>query len=357
MKSRNKSKMRKSTKYMLISISIILLILSLSGFIQNVLNRNTNTITKTKEIYKYTNKFNYDYKIKLIKNNYMTEEDLENKNLTYVTDLIDNIDLNLNYEYIADKSAPLDCTYSVTGKMQAVYVKNGEELKVWEKEEVLLNEKTLNEVNTNLKINENIKLDLKDKNELINNFKQQLGMSLISKYTVNLNIKVKTNVEGKEVINEIKPVLNIDLAEKTTSITGENNIRNTQYISKEYKETKQFNISESILYIVMAIVAVILYKYAAKAKVANTVRNEYKYELNRILKLCQDRIVEISMKPNDSGLEIIFVKDFGEIVKVSEELFKPILYYNEKNNEEAYFSVMSEKSVYRYILNNKQKYN
>ena len=32
------------------------------------------------------------------------------------------------------------------------------------------------------------------------------------------------------------------------------------------------------------------------------------------------------------------------------ELFKPILYYNAKENEEAWFSVMSGKTSYRYVL-------
>ena len=43
-------------------------------------------------------------------------------------------------------------------------------------------------------------------------------------------------------------------------------------------------------------------------------------------------------------------KDFGEIFKVSEELFKPILYYNAIENEEAWFSVMSGKTSYRFVL-------
>ena len=42
----------------------------------------------------------------------------------------------------------------------------------------------------------------------------------------------------------------------------------------------------------------------------------------------------------------------GEIVKISEELFKPILYYLDNQKEEAYFSVMTGNNIYRYILKN-----
>ena len=71
--------------------------------------------------------------------------------------------------------------------------------------------------------------------------------------------------------------------------------------------------------------------------------------MNRILRLCQDKIVKVSTRPEVTG-NIVVVRDFGEIVKLSEELFKPILYYMDTETEEAWFSVMSNNVTYRYIL-------
>ena len=185
---------------------------------------------------------------------------------------------------------------------------------------------------------------------MIDNFKQQLGMSIDAKYTVKLKIKVSTQVEGKEIEDELTPFINIDLAEKTTKISGENNIENSEYISKEYNITEKSNILALFIDIVLIIIAIFVLRYVSKFKIANVVRNEYKYELNRILKICQDKIVQVSSRPNDEEIEVVYVKDFGEIFKVSEELFKPILYYNAKENEEAWFSVMSGKTSYRFVL-------
>lgn len=342
------NKIRRSTKYTIVIFSIVLMLFSLANFIKCL--QQENMVTATKQIYKYTNKFNYDYKINLITNKYMTNNEIEDKNFAYVTDLIDNIELNLNYDYTADKDSEIKSTYSIIGKMQAVYTKNGEEQKIWEKEETLLQEKNLSSTSNNFSINEKLTLDLKDKNDLINSFKQQLGMTIDAKYTVTLRINTSTNIEGKEVTNETKPVINIDLAEKTTKITGENNTTNTEYISKEYKISKESNLVRIIFYLILAIIGLVMLIYALKADVANTVRNEFKLELNRILRICQDKIVKVSTKPSDENVEVVIVKDFGEIVKVSEELFKPILYYGEKDKEEAWFSVVSGKTTYRYIL-------
>ena len=348
MKTRVKNKMRKSTKYVTIVVSIIVLIFSFINFIRTMQKENMKTYTK--EIYKYTNKYNYDYKINLIDNKYMNNEEVKDKNLAYVTDLIDNIKLDLNYDYSANKNSEIKCTYSVVGLMQAVYTKNGEEQKIWDKEETILKEKTIDSASDSIQIKEKLKLDLKEKNNLINNFKQQLGMTIEAKYTVKLKIKVTTSIEGKEVIDELEPFINIDLAEKTTKLKGENNIENTEFISKEYKVTQKSSMFRMVIDIVLMVIAVLALRYVSKSKVANVVRNEYKYELNRILKICQDKIVQVSTKPNDEEIEVVYVKDFGEIFKVSEELFKPILYYNAIENEEAWFSVMSGKTSYRFVL-------
>ena len=161
MKTKFKNKMRKSTKYGVTIVSIIVLIFSFINFIKTMQKENMKTFTK--EIYKYTNKYSYDYKVNLISNKYMTNEEIKDKNLAYVTDLIDNIKLELNYDYIANKNSEIKCTYSVVGLMQAVYTKNGEEQKIWEKEETLLNEKELKSASDNIQINEKLKLDLKEK--------------------------------------------------------------------------------------------------------------------------------------------------------------------------------------------------
>ena len=123
MRARFKKRMRKSTKYTIVIISIVLLIISFNSLLNTFKGGNN---TETREIYRYTDKFNYDYKINLIDNKYMKSDEVEDKSLAYVTDLIDNINLDLNYEYIANRQSNLKYSYSVEGKMQVVYSKDGE---------------------------------------------------------------------------------------------------------------------------------------------------------------------------------------------------------------------------------------
>ena len=141
MRTAQNNRIRRSTKYVCYLLAIVLIITSLCNLGQNLSKENMQT--STKEIYNYTNKFDYSYQVNLIDNPYIKEDVIQDKTIAYVTDLIDNTDFTLNYEYVANKQADLEYSYSIVGKMQVVYTKDGEEQKIWDEEETLLEEKKL----------------------------------------------------------------------------------------------------------------------------------------------------------------------------------------------------------------------
>lgn len=341
-------KIRKSVKYVVVAISIIFIIVSCYN-IGNVITK-TNTINTNREIYHYTNKFNYNYVVNLIENQFIPTTTFEMSQEAYVTDLIDNVNMNLNYIYESSNDSTINYNYQIVGKLSAVYTKDGIEYKIWEKEDILkplvADAKVANAIN----INENIILDLKPHNALVREFEDQLEMSVTANYTVMLKVNTNTIVEEVEVQNEYIPLITVDLGKKVTTISGENNLEKTEYISKEYSEREKISIPSLIINIVIFVVSISLLGMVGKRPSSNIVRNEYRQELNRILRLCQDKIVQVSQNPNLDKENIIDVTDFGEIIKVSEELFKPILYWYIDEEEEAQFSVISNNVVYRYIL-------
>ena len=346
MRIKQVKKMRKSMKYGITIFAIILMLLSFFSLEQNLSKENIKT--KTKEIYKYTNKFNYDYKVNLIENKYMNEED-EDKTLVYVTDLIDTTQIFMNYEYLADKESQIKYDYLIEGNMKVVYIKDGEEQKIIDEKETIIEKNDQEFSGNDLKINESFDIDLKSKNEMLNDFKQKMGMNIDAKYIITLKVKVNTNIEENEVNSDYQSIVQINLAEKTTKISGENNKEESKYISKEYNVSVEKNIYIIIFDIILIVISIIILIYLRGFKIANNITNEYRKELNKILKLCQDKIVQVNTNPNEND-NIIDVKDFEEIVKVSEELFKPILYYFDNENQEAIFCVITGKITYRFIL-------
>lgn len=348
MKPNRELRINKSTKILCYFIAIMFILISTCNFIINF--SKDHTVTNTKEIYQYSNKFNYDYQVNLVENEYIQNAQITDKSLVYVTDLIDTTDITLNYEYIANKNTELNYTYSIVGRLFATYTRNGEEQKVLDETEILLDETTNQIQGGEIKINEKLNLDLKEKNALLDKFEQEMSMDINAKYIITLKVNVATKVDNQDVNSNYEPQIQIDLAEKTSTITGENNIEDKQFISKEYETNIEYNVMYIFIDIVLFIIGVCLMNYARHAKATNRIRNEFKQELNKILKICGEQIVGISSKPVENGETIVNVKDFTEILKASDELFKPILYYFDAQNEEAWFSVITENVTYRYIM-------
>lgn len=139
-----------------------------------------------------------------------------------------------------------------------------------------------------------------------------MGMSISADYMVTLKVDVKTKIEEKDIVSQYNSTVKLDLAEKTTQILGENNKDDIQYISKEYEQITKSPFMVILDVIVIAF-SIYLLRFVSKAKVTNRVKNEYKQELNRILKLCQDKIVKVSTKPEKNMESAVYVKDFAEV--------------------------------------------
>lgn len=344
---KQKVRIRRSVRHIYFIIGILLLVVPSVHLASNFGQKNI--VNTTKEIYSYTNNFLYNYTVNLKNNKYISDKALGKEYQAYVTDLIDNIDLDLNFNFKADKTSKLNYEYKVIGRLEGSYSKDGETQKVWQEEEIILDSKSDKVTSDKFNINEKIKLDLGTKNDLVKSFENQLKMSIDVKYNVVLEVKANTIIEDEIVSCNEEKVVSIDLGEKTTQIKGDDNKENSKYVTKEI-EQEESTTTENVIYIVMFIIAILILRYVSKTQGTNRIKNEYKQEVNRILRLCQDKIVKLDTKLQYNEENVIKVKDFGEIVKLSEELFKPILYWEDKEHEEAHFMVMSNNVIYRFVL-------
>ena len=295
-------KIRKSVKYTCIIISIILFIFSCVNIVRLLAFRNS--FSQNKEIYSYNNKFNYDYSVNLKDNRYMTSDDVSKK--IYVTDLIDNINLNLNYNYEGSTESDITYKYKIVGQLNGVYTKDGEENSIWEKQYILKDETTNTTKSNKIDINESLNLNLTEQNNLVKDFETEMEMSLDANYIVSLIVETNTVVDGETISNEYSKSVTINLAEKITKITGDNNLDEKEFVSKEYNAKDNINLPYLVVNVIILIISAFLFKSVIKREPLN--------------------------------------------IKLSEELFKPILYWYCEETEDAEFSVISDNLVYRYIL-------
>jgi hypothetical protein len=315
-----------------------------------------NSSTRTEEnIYTYKNEYKVDYNVNILGNSFVVEESLPSGQ-SYVADLVKSLDMDINYKYSGSKESNIEYNYKIDAIIGASYTDNGQQYNIWNKTYNLLEKDDLHS-NGDIDINENITIDYQKYHQEVKNFKQSFGMAIDAYLYVKLTVDTTTTIDNQEVKNEYVSNFSITVGDKIAVVSGKDTDTKVDSIKHEntINETKTDMPKLIISATTMAICLYIIYYIRFKTKKYHIVRNEFKLELNRILKSCQDRIVSVKNNNISEDENIIDVSDFGELIKLSEELYKPILYWisEDLNNEEAWFSVISNKIRYRFILKNK----
>lgn len=120
MRVTHKRKIRKSTRFFYILIAIALLFVSLASFLSILFS--DNSYNDKEEVYAYDAKFNSTYVVNLIDNEFISEKTLPMYQ-AYVTDLIDNIEMNFNYSLDTSKDTEVKYTYKIKGVLEGFYTK------------------------------------------------------------------------------------------------------------------------------------------------------------------------------------------------------------------------------------------
>ena len=343
-----KQRIRKDIKIIKLIVWFVILIISIVGIVRTLFG---NEVKDTDILlYNYTSDFAYKYNVNNTENEYVDYSD-DKDYAAYVTNLIKDIDINYNYNFSNNyhKDETITYRYNVVGKLYGYYSKDGEEQKIIEKDYVIvdLKENTINA--SSFSINEDFKVNLAEQNALINKFKQELDMQITSKYDVVLNVEIEGITQGKA---KFSPSLSIEIGSKTTKITGDNNVQETLSTTSDNTHMlNEVNKKQLILFALVGIVAFIRIIYLAFFTVELSVmKNSYKSEINYIMRSYQDKMVVVNNSPQIDGKNVIGLDNVDELIKLSEELYKPILCYENEEETETDFVVISDDTVYIYVV-------
>lgn len=349
-----KLKLRNSTRVSLVMFSFLVFAISSTNFIKSL---SINDSTKTEEdVYTYKNEYNIDYDVNIIGNSFVEEKTLPSGQ-SYVSDLVKSFDMNIKYKYSGSKDLDINYNYKIDAIIGASYTENGKQYSIWNKTYNLVKKDDLHS-NGDVNLDENVVVDYQKYHQEVKNFKQSFGMTLDSYLYIKLTVDTETTINHQEVKNQYVSDFSVTLGDKVAIVNGKDSDTKANSIKHESTINKTtVNMPKLIFSVItMAICVYIIYYIRFKTKKYNTVRNEFKLELNRILKSCQDRIVIVKNNNISEEENIIDVNDFGELIKLSEELYKPILCWisEDLNKEEACFSIISGKIRYKFVLKNKK---
>ncbi|MBR1416819.1 MAG: hypothetical protein IJ572_03275 [Bacilli bacterium] len=292
-----------------------------------------------------------DYRVYLKENEFYTESFLP-KGKSYITSLIDYIDINYNYVFNIDDLTSIDFEYKVMGDL--IIENNTNKKELFSKEYEITETKT-NKINgTNeLAFNEKFQIDYSKYNTLANEFRSSYGVDTNSYLKVYLSMKRTTVEDSKYKLESTNIDLNeviIPLSEKAIEINIDSNNNKTC-------NQVTFNVDDNINYINIVIILLlillsiffirVIFKSYKKMKRR---RSEYDRYVNKILKEYDRLVVEIKTLIDFRKYNIIKVETFTELLDVRDNLKVPINYYCYIKHIKGIFYVKADNDIYALFI-------
>ena len=289
------------------------------------------------------------YFVKLKENTFYEEERLP-EGMNYVSSLIDKIELTFDYLFSSNELVDYDCEYTIDA-ITNIYGEDGESI-VFSKSEQLFKSKKISKKDiADYNFKKTIDIDYEHFNKLANKFKTSYYITSDSDLTIVLNVKStgKNKKYDDKIILDSNSLVKIPLTEKTVKISiNSNNIDNTKLVSKK-------NVDFYNAYVVLFIISIclsLLFGYLLVRFIINNYKKKTRYELmlNKILKENDSIIANVNQNINFFDYEVIGMSSFEELRDIHDNNGNPILYNEFLRGKEAYFYIVDDKIVYRYIL-------
>lgn len=297
----------------------------------------------------YEEKANIDYNVTLLEGNLFEQGTLQPGN-AYISELVDNISTDFNYEFKVDSESDIEYTYYVEAMME--YKSNKEGTIISQQVDTLIKE-TTQEINNSkdLILNQNVNLDYDYYNKLakeINEKYVDINGNLYLKMHISVNVK---NEAFENVIRQ-KDVIEVKIPLLSTEVSASmiNSIDNKDvYI--EHKEADLNNGLTLFIGISLLILDTIFLLMTLSFVVKTTPKKSKYMKLRDGLLRDYDRvIVNTKSIPEIEGHTIIDCYGFNELLDAQKLLNKPIIYNEIVKNQKCIFIIVSDNEVYRFVL-------
>lgn len=341
-----KIKLQRSLRLAIIAILGIILILS----VYNVFGayQQPTTSQKTVPIASYIHTGKYDYNV------YLKDSILFGNNITltpgegtYFKKLIDRIEGSFTYQFNVNYSATIEGSYKLTAQIKT---------NIWSKSFTLKPTTPFESSTNSAQFTFNFPIDYEYFEEYITKINEETGVAA-SESALEIICTVLTTAEttiGETIREAYTPSIIVTLGGTIVNIEGE--LATTQTGSIDTTEEIVLNevfeqrTNMTILAIIFTAIF-LLFTLLTKSKVE--IQTQIEKQLKKIKKKYGEWIVETDSLPKIKKSESIIVKSFDDLVKISEEIGKPVIHYKAetKNPRDIHsFYVFDEDVNYKYIL-------
>lgn len=317
----------------------------------------------------YQESSNVDYKVYLKDNDFFNDNYLDSNN-RYIASLIDYINANFKYNIaLAEKDVYFDYTYRIEAEV-IVKESTGSKPLFNKKYEILEEQRKSSNGKSHIEINEMVKIDYNEYNNLIKKFVSIYGLiDTDSTLVMNMYVDVNGSCEKFEEDSKNYTVVSlvIPLTTRTVGIDIKNDIVESNMSTMICTNKKGFTAIRLIFSIICLIgCSYLTYRAVVYIRNSRTARTIYDVELKKILNNYHSYIQKVKNKVKideknalyiDGSLlyktcQIFRVNTFTDMLEIRDSLNTPILMSTNDDDTETYFMILDalNKAIYVYEL-------
>lgn len=299
---------------------------------------------------------NISYRVNLLKNNSYNESYLIGAaNRSYVTNLIDTIDLNYDYEISFDQPVVGDLEYHLVSVSRADKIDGSAKTELWSSTPSAITDKRVLHVDgKSAKLSANTQVVYEDYAAQLSVLESE-AHGVAMKGSLNIALVISGSLKPANFANaqdfDTRLDFTIPIA-RNSSVEAKTAIKNGTATMREIPT--HITISHALLALVSIAVILLSLAILAAYLYANSYRNhKYPYEENirKLLSAYDGIIISIKKAPSFRGVAVVDVDDFDQLLDLYNSIHQPINHYKVRNT--SYFVIMDNNRAWRYVVDKK----
>ncbi len=333
----------------LILIAVLIILICASSFLAFKEAKSHKTKEETITLYTYNSRAAFNYKVHL-KPNMLYKENVLDEGQIYISEFVKQIESIFTFHFNGQNEADIKGNYEIKAVLEGYTGEEDKFKSIWKKEFPIIDKKEFIAQDKDYLIEEKITIKLDKFQDFVKEVSEIAKISSSVKFAIQAHVNMESETDNGVISKTYSPLMLIPLGGSYFEIGGNLNdeqngvIDETREITIPVNENKIIMLAIAVVVCLLGLIYVIFFTTPVEI-------DEREKALKKILKNHGDRMVALSEEALIYYGESIKVKSIDDLVRISDEIGKPIMYkYGSDYNEVSKFYIINEKETYLFEL-------
>lgn len=349
--NQHKLKISKQQKRLFITILIILLLVNIGLIMNEVINKETREETQISSSFSNTPGISYQV---YLKENALYDDTVQPEEIGYFPAFLDYIEVTFEDKYLGVDGTEFKGDYTITGEITGW--EGGSEVPVpaWTKKFVICPKKNFSTTDDKMNLAQSTKIDYNHFNAFVTEIGKLTGYITTYSMKVVMVVNYTISTEEGDVEGSLQPSLTMPLGESYFKIAKSGIEEKKDNITKNVEipvPVDYIKISLFSTFSLLCLVLMIIFISSAEPTLTDLQRKR----VRKMFKAQGHRLVAVYDNYAAEALTICNVHSMSDLIKISDEIERPILYVfqNDPADIKEFFLFENEKA-YRYQVRDRK---